>query len=232
MNRKDFLKRSAMGIGSIVALSSAIACEKDEGIDIDSGTGMGDCEISPSETQGPFPIKTPSELVRANIISDRKGVALLINITVQDQNNDCQPIAGALVDLWHCDNDGLYSEYGGTGMQQEDLTDLDFLRGRQSTDANGRVSFISIYPGWYRGRAPHIHVEVLDENANSLLVTQIAFPEDISSTVYATEHYNGDADTSNSSDNVFSDSLEGNLGTISGNTTDGYTLEHTIVVSS
>ena len=116
-------------------------------------------------------------------------------------------------------------------MQAEDFTDVHFLRGRQKTDANGQVSFISIFPGWYRGRAPHIHVEILDSSENSIRVTQIAFPEDITDTVYATDGYNGTADTSNNSDNVFANSLEGNMADdLSGNTSDGYTLTKTIVV--
>lgn len=230
MKRKDFLRKGLAGMGTIVALPAVItACTKEEGAVPD--TGDGSCAVSPAETKGPFPIKTPAELVRANIIADRLGVALLITLTVQNRNSDCAPLAGVYVDIWHCDSTGNYSEYGGTQMQSTNYTNAHFLRGRQMTDANGQVSFISIYPGWYRGRAPHIHVEVLDDATNSLLVTQIAFPEGVSQTVYATENYNGTYDTSNANDNVFADSLEGNLGEISGNTTDGYLLTHTIVVN-
>ena len=116
-------------------------------------------------------------------------------------------------------------------MQKTDYTDKTFLRGRQSTDENGQVSFISIFPGWYSSRSPHIHVEILDSDENSLQVTQIAFPKDVCDTVYATDGYNGEADTLNANDNVFSDSLDGNMcDSITGNTTDGYTLLKTIVV--
>lgn len=228
MERKDFIKKGMLGMGAIVALPSLSRCADND--EVTSGE-LGDCALSPSETTGPFPIKTPAELVQSNIVSDRTGVALLINITVQDQSNDCEPLPDVYVDVWHCDKDGYYSEYGGTGMQAEDFTDVHFLRGRQKTDANGQVSFISIFPGWYRGRAPHIHVEVLDSSENSIRVTQIAFPEDITDTVYTTEGYNGTADTSNNSDNVFANSLEGNMADdLSGNTSDGYTLTKTIVV--
>lgn len=226
MDRKDFVRKGLLGLGTIVALPSVISCSKD-----DDDLTIGDCELSPSETAGPFPIKTPADLVKANIVSDRSGVALLITLTVQDQSNDCQPMEGVYVDIWHCDKDGYYSEYGGTQMQQQDFTSVHFLRGRQMTDVNGQVSFVSIYPGWYSGRAPHIHVEVLDSNENSIRVSQIAFPESTSSTVYATTGYNGAPDTSNSTDNVFSNSLDGNMAdSITGNTTDGYTLLKTIVV--
>lgn len=225
MKRKSFLKNSLTGLGAIVGLPlglSAYVNTKD--------AREGDCTVSPRETAGPFPIKTPSDLVRANIISDRKGVALLINITIQDKNNNCKPMADVHVDAWHCDSQGYYSEYGSERWQKKDFTKHHFLRGRQATDKNGQVSFISIYPGWYPGRAPHIHVEVLNKDGKSLLVTQVAFPDDISEEVYKTGHYKGPADTTNTSDGLFANSLEGNMGSVSGNIKDGYTLTHTIVV--
>lgn len=230
MERKEFLKKGLAGFGSIVALPGMLtSCTKEEETTTPT-SGEGDCNLSPAETKGPFPIKTPADLVRENIISDRTGVALLVTLTIQDLNNDCAAMEGVLVDIWHCDSDGNYSEYGGTQMQSANYTSVHFLRGRQMTNADGQVSFITIYPGWYPSRAPHIHVEILDQSANSLLVTQIAFPEDISNTVYATTAYNGDFDTENEGDNVFSDSLDENLGEVSGNTTDGYTLTHVITV--
>ena len=230
MQRKQFIKQSLQGLGTIIALPTVISgCSKDEDQTTHSG-GNDSCDLSPSETKGPFPIKTPTDLVRANIVSDRQGIALLVTLTIQSQDDDCAPLEGVLVDIWHCDSDGNYSEYGGTQMQNTNYSNVHFLRGRQSTDANGQVSFITIYPGWYPSRAPHIHVEVLDSNENSLLVTQIAFPEEVSSNVYATTSYHGDFDTSNASDNVFSDSLEDNMGSITGNTTDGYMLTHIITV--
>ena len=223
MERKKFLKNGLIGLGAIVGIPTVLTnCTPEEGPD---GSA---CNVSPSETAGPFPIKTPADLVRANIVSDRQGVALLMTLTVQDKNDGCNPLPGVLVDVWHCDNDGHYSEYNNNG----DFTQQHFLRGRQTTDANGQVSFISIYPGWYPGRAPHIHIEVLDSDENSLLVSQIAFPENISEDVYATANYNGSADTSNTSDGVFRASLDELLGTVSGNTTDGYTLTHTLVVKA
>lgn len=218
MDRKEFIKKGLSSVGTIVGITTVVAaCGSDE-------PSNGDCALSPNETAGPFPIKTPSDLVRENIIAGRAGVALLMTLTVQDQSNGCTPLAGVFVDVWHCDADGNYSEYGTLIAQS-------FLRGRQTTDANGQVSFISIFPGWYPGRAPHIHVEVLDSNDNSIRVSQIAFPKNVCDTVYATVDYNGIADTSNSSDGVFANSLDGNMAdSVTGNTTDGYTLLKTIIV--
>ena len=221
MKRKKFIK-SLLGIGTIVALPSAAKVNSSKNTD---------CELSPSETAGPFPIKTPAQLVRENIVSDRTGTPLVIELIVQGRTNGCSPLANVNVDVWHCDAEGHYSEYGGIRMQRADFTDRHFLRGRQKTDESGKVSFVSIYPGWYPGRAPHIHVEVLDKDDNSLRVTQIAFPEEINSTVYARNGYNGKADTLNSKDGVFRNSLKDNMAdSVTGNTDDGYVLTKTLIV--
>ncbi|MBO9586885.1 MAG: intradiol ring-cleavage dioxygenase [Flavobacterium sp.] len=236
MDRKKFIRNGILGIASLATASKFLeSCSKSDNDETDSNnSGDGSCTVSPSETKGPFPIKTPSQLVLENIKSDRVGIALLINLKIENKNNNCEPLSGVLVDVWHCDKDGNYSEYGGTQMQQADYTSVHFLRGRQTTNANGEVSFISIYPGWYQGRAPHVHVEVLSSSGNSLLVTQIAFPETISSEVYSSTNYaaHGQADTANTKDNVFADSLADELATITGNLTDGFTLTKTITVSA
>jgi protocatechuate 3,4-dioxygenase beta subunit len=173
--------------------------------------------------------------VTNDIRSDRTGVAFTIKITINNVNNSCAALAGAIVDIWHCDKDGNYSEYGGTGMQATNYTSVHFLRGRQVTDANGLVTFTSVFPGWYSGRAPHIHVHVYNAGGSSLKVTQIAFPTDVCNTVYttATNYYTrGKQDTSNASDNVFSDSLASELATVTGSVSAGYTLTHLITVAA
>lgn len=236
MDRKNFIKKGLVGIGALTTIPTFLtSCSKEEINASDlfdssessnaSATDSSDsCTISPSETEGPYPIKTPAQYVRENIVSDRTGVAMLMIINVQDASNGCIPLEGVLVDVWHCDKDGNYSQYNN-------YTSANFLRGRQTTDGNGQVSFISIFPGWYRGRAPHIHIEISDTNGSSLLVSQIAFPKDIYTEVYNSSGYNGAPDTSNEQDNIFSDSLSQNMADdVSGNITDGYTLAKTIVV--
>lgn len=234
MERKKFLKNSLLGLGTmVVGVPVITSCSDSDDKTASNDQTDGSCMLSPEETAGPFPIITPSSLVKANIISDRNGVALLINITVNQKvgADSCNPLSGVYVDLWHCDSEGNYSQYGGSNMQNVDYSNKNFLRGRQLTDANGQVSFISIFPGWYRGRAPHIHIEILNIEDESLVVTQIAFPEEVCNTVYNTTFYNGEADTSNENDNVFSDSLDGNMAdSLLGNIDDGYTLIKTITV--
>lgn len=233
MERKEFLKSSLLALGSLVSVPALLtSCKRDE--EIKPPADDNSCSTTPYKIKGPFPIMTPSQLLQANIVSDRVGVALLINLTIRNKNSNCSAAHGLLVDVWHCDNEGNYSEYGGTQEQTTDYTGVHFLRGRQTTDANGNVSFISIYPGWYPGRAPHIHVEVLDAGGNSLLITQIAFPEDISSTVYASPHYapHGQATTPNISDSIFFNSLSREMVTITGDVTNGYTLSKNIIVAA
>lgn len=236
-----------VGLGSIIALPSLLSsCKKKQGppdgmgnppmggrppMDSEPWDGSGSCPTSPYETAGPFPIKTPAQLVRENIVVDRKGVPVLITLTINNSDKNCEPLADVLVDIWHCDADGNYSEYGDIPMQKTDYKQQHFLRGRQTTDANGQVSFISIFPGWYQGRAPHVHVKVLDKDEKTLLVSQIAFEEDTVNEIYATEHYRGPADQKNETDNVFSNSLEGNMAdSLTGNTNDGYVLQKTLIV--
>jgi protocatechuate 3,4-dioxygenase beta subunit len=232
MERKEFIKR--LGFGSIIVPILAACGGGDDPSDTTTGTA-GACAVSPSETAGPFPTKSPSGLVMVDIRSDRTGIEMTVKITIQDKNNSCAALEGAIVDIWHCDKDGNYSEYGGTSMQSTNYQSVHFLRGRQTTNSDGLAAYTTIFPGWYSGRAPHIHVHVYDSTGNSLLVTQIAFPTDVCNTVYttATQFYTkGKQDTSNASDNVFSDSVDTELATVTGNINDGYVLTHTVIVSA
>lgn len=232
MNRKKFLQ--SLGIAGVTAVAAPIflRCKSDDSVEDAIATG---CTVTNSETEGPFPTKNPSTLVQSNITGDRTGIALEIEITIQNTNADCANYSGVIVDIWHCDKDGNYSEYGGTQMQSADYTNYHFLRGRQTTDSNGQVKFTSIFPGWYNGRATHIHVHVYTSEGKSLLVTQIAFPEGSSSAVVlvnATSGYRGMSGyTYNSTDNVFSDGTSTEISTITGSTSSGFSLSHTIKVA-
>ncbi|MBL7744435.1 MAG: intradiol ring-cleavage dioxygenase [Chitinophagaceae bacterium] len=251
-SRKKFLKHFLIGAVSAPVIleackktdttSSASGSGSSSGSGSGSSSGSGTCSVSPTETAGPFPTITPSSLVRSDIRDDRTGVALTVKITVRNTNNNCAALAGAIVDIWHCDKDGYYSEYGGTSMQSVNYTAVHFLRGRQTTDSNGLVTFTSIFPGWYSGRATHIHVHIYNASGNSLLVTQIAFPEGSSNAVTVVNGSGGVAYgytkgmtgyTYNASDNIFSDDTTGTeLATVSGSLSGGYTLTHTINVAA
>ena len=109
------------------------------------------------------------------------------------------------------------------------------MRGRQTSGVDGVAEFTTVFPGWYPGRAPHIHVHVYNATGKSLLVTQIAFPTDVCDTVYttATSFYTkGKQNTSNKGDGIFADSLASELASVSGSISSGYTLTQTIKVSA
>lgn len=228
MDRSIFLKRGLSFLGMAIVAPSLIA-QKDE---------TGACTGTVTETAGPFPTINPASLATANIVGDRIGVAFTVNILVKGIA-DCNPVQGIIVDIWHCDKDGYYSQYGGTQMQTVDYTGKTFLRGRQVTDANGLVSFTSIFPGWYTSRATHIHVHMYTSDGQSLLISQIAFPEGTGSavsTVNAATQYGYTKGmtgyTYNSSDNVFSDGTSTEMSTITGTLAGGYALDWTAYVNA
>ncbi len=162
----------------------------------------GVCTITPETTEGPYYFDPALE--RADITEGRKGAGLVVRLQVVDQ--DCKPIAGARVDIWHCDAEGHYSGYPGQGDGRDvDTTGEKFLRGWQSTDGNGIVAFKTIYPGWYRGRTTHIHFKAFPGEA-SVMTGQMFFPDDVSESIYAkVAPYNGRSarrDTMNGDDGI------------------------------
>ncbi|MFT4024436.1 MAG: intradiol ring-cleavage dioxygenase [Flavihumibacter sp.] len=247
MERKTFLRNS---LGFLGVSSLAAGCSKEttgttdttketSGTTETTGTTTGSCTVTNSETEGPFPTVTPSGLVKSDIVGDRTGVGFTIILTIQDKNASCAALAGAIVDIWHCDKDGNYSQYGGTQMQSTDYTSYTFLRGRQTTGTDGKVTFTSIFPGWYQGRATHIHVHIYNASGQSLLVTQIAFPEGSDSAVVTVNSATAYGYTKgmtgytyNANDNVFGDGVSNEMSSVSGSLSAGYTLTHTITVSA
>jgi protocatechuate 3,4-dioxygenase beta subunit len=199
-----------------------------------NGTSSASCVVTPSETAGPYPDRFGMignmAFHRRDIREGRAGLPLTLTLTVANVNGGCNPIAGALVEIWQCDSAGRYSEYPQPGY---DGTGQTFLRGVQTTDASGSVTFTTIYPGWYAGRATHIHVNVY-ANGRLVKTTQIAFPEDVSAEVYASGVYasRGQNSTRNSSDNVFSDGVQYELASVVGSAASGHTATLTVVVAA
>ncbi|HRN85198.1 MAG TPA: intradiol ring-cleavage dioxygenase [Hyphomicrobium sp.] len=141
----------------------------------------GVCHMTPRMVEGPFYFDPA--LVRRDIAEGRAGVPLRVVVQITD-GATCQPIPGARVDLWHCDATGQYSGYDGQGDDRSISTKGEtFLRGTQITNATGDVEFMTIYPGWYRGRTTHIHFKVLlDEK--SMLTGQMYFPDALSEYIF------------------------------------------------
>ena len=168
----------------------------DDSIDDDAGAS---CTVYPEETEGPYYLDL--DMIREDVTEGRPGAALAITLLVR-RASDCTPIKDVAVDIWHCDADGVYSGFAGQpgGL---DTTGLTFLRGTQITGADGRVRFVTIYPGWYPGRTTHIHFKV--HLTGTLEATsQLYFPEDTTAQVYATAPYDarGPKDTTNLGDGV------------------------------
>jgi protocatechuate 3,4-dioxygenase beta subunit len=165
------------------------------------------CVLSPEVTEGPYWID--NNLTRRDITEGRPGLPLELVLAVQDAKT-CTAIKGADVELWHCDAVGVYSGYesgspGGPGGQHAAPTDSDrYLRGHQKAGADGRVRFLTIYPGWYRGRTPHIHLKV--HVGGSVVHTgQLFFDEKTTAAVYRHAPYksHGQPDTSHAEDMIY-----------------------------
>lgn len=183
------------------------------------------CVLIPQETEGPYPlfssIGDAATYMRQDITEGRTGIPLSLLLTILNVNNNCAPITNALVYVWQCDKDGVYSGYNQPGANTLGQT---FCRGVQMTDSNGQVRFTSIYPGWYTGRITHIHFRVY--LGNSLEATsQLAFPQDITTAVYNSSLYSARGQNTSvgsfASDNVFSDGVQYQLCTVAQNASIG-----------
>ena len=218
----------------------------------DGGQGGGmpgtesDVEVAegeiPEETAGPYPgdgsngpnALSESGVVRQDITSSfgsasgvAEGVPMTVNLRVYDlDGDDATPLAGAAIYLWHCDRGGNYSMYDG------DAADENYLRGVQEADADGRLSFTTIVPACYAGRWPHLHFEVYESLGSAtsasakLRTSQLALPQDVCETVYATEGYEQSvanlAQVSLDSDGIFSDGYSLQMATVTGSVEEGY----------
>jgi protocatechuate 3,4-dioxygenase beta subunit len=232
MKKKTIGRREALASMGVAGAVLALGCGGDSptaasttttgATDTTTSTNAA-CAVTPTETAGPFPSR--SDLFRNDIREGKTGTALSLTIRVVNANSSCAPVAGANVEIWHVDAAGNYSQYGNQAAQN-------YLRGIQTTNASGEVTFTTIYPGWYQGRATHIHVEVTI-NGVSRKVTQMAFPESVNSTVYGTGAYasRGSNPMSNLSDGIFADSLSSELVTPSGSPASGYAATFQVVVA-
>ena len=151
------------------------------------------CVVTPQQTEGPYFVD--ERLHRSDVRSDpsegsvKDGLPLALEIRVSAVNpsskGDCKPLAGAIVDIWHCDAQGVYSDVMDSGFN---TIGKKFLRGYQVTDKNGSVRFISIYPGWYPGRTVHIHFKVRTDSKYMRayeFTSQFYFDDSITDLVYA-----------------------------------------------
>jgi protocatechuate 3,4-dioxygenase beta subunit len=140
------------------------------------------CPVTPRQTEGPFYFDP--RLVRQDIRDGRPGVPLRLRLQIVAAS-ECAPAERARVDIWHCDAAGAYS-----GYDREATAGETWLRGTQHSDADGIVSFDTLYPGWYSGRATHIHCKAWMAGGREI-TSQIYFPDDLSDRLYAESAYAG-----------------------------------------
>ena len=149
------------------------------------------CIVRPALTEGPYFVD--EKLNRSDVRSDpsdgsvKEGLPLELTFLVSQINGNCAPLAGALVDIWQCDAQGVYSDVSDPSFN---TSGKKFLRGYQTTDANGMVKFTTIYPGWYQGRAVHIHFKIRTGVGKAYEFTsQLFFDDNLSDQVYLKQPY-------------------------------------------
>ncbi len=256
-NRRDMLRM--LGGVSLIPIvgcgSSTLATALDGGATSpDGGTtpgtdgaASGTCSEIPEETGGPYPgdgtngpnALTTSGIVRSDITTSfgtlngtAAGIPLTVELNLVDVAKSCAPLAGYAIYAWHCDREGNYSLYT--------IQAQNYLRGVQETDANGKVTFKTIFPAAYPGRWPHIHFEIFASLADAttagakVKTSQLALPQEACDLVFATAGYeksiNNMKQTTLARDNVFSDGATLQLPTVTGNVTDGFVAKLSVGV--
>ena len=205
--RRTFLGMAAAGVaGLVAACTGRSASTTSPPATVAAGAAtftaadfapLAVCELTPEQAEGPFYLRT--ELLRRDITEGRPGMPLRLGLQVVD--GACEPIPGAVVDVWHADADGDYSAFRDGSAPDEEGRGSTFLRGTQMTDGDGVAEFRTVYPGWYPGRTVHIHVKV-HVGGEDVFTSQLYFPDEVTDDVLATAAYahRGDRDTTNGED--------------------------------
>jgi len=217
LTRREVL---ALGLGGALATSRWAPAAGMDMASVARRTGIARtfpaCVARPEQTEGPFFVD--EELERSDIRSDpstgrlSEGVPLTLRFNLsQISGGGCPPLPGALVDVWQCDADGVYSGFSDDEFPAGN-GDRKFLRGHQTTDENGVARFTTIYPGWYPGRAVHVHFKVRIDVAGQPyeFTSQLYFDEALTDRVHAMEPYSarGRRRTTNARDDIYRDGGE------------------------
>lgn len=187
LNRREVLK--TIGGAGLAAVFGARALDY-LGEDAQAAST---CLLTPEVTEGPYWVE--NSLTRRDIRSGRAGLPLVLRFTILNAKT-CKAINKADVEIWHCDALGNYSAVNGASSR--------FLRGHQKSNALGKAEFLTVFPGWYRGRTPHIHMKVY-VGGSEVHTGQIFFNETITAQVYKQAPYSsrGQYDTPHSRDNIY-----------------------------
>ena len=192
------------------------------------------CTLVAEQEEGPYYV--PAAKLRRVLTEDKSGVPLRLRVRVVNART-CAPLPQAAFDIWHCDAEGVYSGFtamgsgfgpgragrplpdgfrrrGGRGPGQRKIDATRFLRGVQITDKAGMVEFETLYPGWYQGRAIHIHLKVhlagtaqeTYEGGHVCHTGQIFLPEELTERIAKMPPYVGNSKvhrTTQAEDHVF-----------------------------
>ena len=214
LSRRDLLGFAAKGAASVFVSQSLLASCGASGNTVtdttSSGTttpttGSATCVLTAALTEGPFFVdeKLNRFDIRSDpstgVVSTGSPLALTFNVS-RVANSACTPLTGAYLDVWHCDAGGVYSDVSGSSQR--------FLRGYQITDANGVAAFTTIYPGWYSGRAVHIHFKLrlyAGSTKTYEFTSQFFFDDSLTDSVYTQSPYSsrGSRDVRNASDGIY-----------------------------
>ncbi|HEX6714630.1 MAG TPA: intradiol ring-cleavage dioxygenase [Thermoleophilaceae bacterium] len=223
---RGLTRRHALGAASAAGVAYLVAGAPRPSF---GGVGAEDavaatCVMTPAKTEGPYFVD--EKLNRSDIREGQDGVPLVLTMHVFDGSRDCAPVEGAQVDIWHANAGGKYSDESANGTVGEK-----WLRGYQVTDSDGKVEFTTIYPGWYSGRAIHIHFKV---RANGVEFTsQMFFTDEMNATVMKRSPYSsrGTPDTTDTTDNIYGSDGAKLLLQPQSDGSGGYTAEFSVGVS-
>jgi protocatechuate 3,4-dioxygenase beta subunit len=176
-----------LGMSSVAAMAEPLAGQA-------PGTAMPGCVVQPEQTEGPYFVDKMlnRQDVRLDPVTKATQAGLPLRLTFnvsQITRGKCAPLSGAQVDLWQCDVSGVYS---GVKDPNFNTVGQHFLRGYQLTDAKGTASFQTIYPGWYPGRAVHVHFKIRTTPAAATgheFTSQLYFDEAFTDRVFSREPY-------------------------------------------
>ena len=175
--RRQLLRRGAAASASAVTTGAALALQT--GCATAQALGRGEA-LTAQTTEGPFYLDKMAN--RADITEGLTGVPLDIALEVVDQSG--RALSGVIVNVWHCDTNGLYSGFAGQGDNLTTNTmGKTFLRGNQIAGETGSVLFRTIYPGWYAGRTTHIHFKV-SVGERAVVTSQFFLPDSLSEFLY------------------------------------------------
>jgi protocatechuate 3,4-dioxygenase beta subunit len=184
---------TSIAIPTVDVATATLEAASPEAATADPGVAL-DCVVRPALTEGPYFVD--EGLNRSDIRSDpttgvvKEGVPLRIVVQAMKMDGEtCAVYPGVTVDVWHCDALGVYSDVQDRSFN---TVGQKFLRGYQVTDENGQAAFTTIYPGWYQGRAVHIHFKLRtdpDAQTGSEFTSQWFFDESLTDVVHAQEPY-------------------------------------------